>query len=112
MSNCLILTLLKYFILELTYLCFLDAFRMHDLNFGFEWSFPFKIDWMDSREEINGTSLYEKPLWKEQSVSQCSYSYDKTEMLFSMKTELMTELPFAFICVKTQKILTVISKQN
>lgn len=67
---------------------------------------------MDSREEINGTSLHEKPLWKEQGVSQCSYSYDKTEMLFSMKTELMTELPLAFICVKTQRILTVISKQN
>lgn len=38
---------------------------MQDLNFGFEWSFPFKIDWMDPCEEINGTSLHEKPLWKE-----------------------------------------------
>lgn len=85
---------------------------MHDLNFGFEWSFPFKIDWMDSHEEINGTSLHEKPLWKEQSVTQCSHSYDKTEMLFRTKTELMTELPLAFTCVKTQKIHTVISKQN
>lgn len=70
---------------------------MQDLNFGFEWSFPFKIDWMDPCEELNGTSLHEKPLWKEQSVSQCSYSYDKTEML------LMTELPLAFICVKLRK---------
>lgn len=85
---------------------------MQDLNFGFEWSFPFQIDWMDSREEINGTVVREKPLWKEQSVSQCSYSYDKTEMSFSMKTELMAELPLACICVKTQKILTIISKQH
>lgn len=85
---------------------------MQDLNFGFEWSFPFKIDWMDSCEEMNQTLLHEKPLRKEQSVSQCSYSYDKTEMLFSMKTEIMTELPLALICVKTQKLLPVISKQN
>lgn len=85
---------------------------MQDLNFGFEWFFPFEIDWMDSGEEINGTLLHEKPLWKEQSLSQCSYSYDKTEMLFSMKTELTTELPLAFICAKTQKILSAISKQN
>lgn len=23
----------------------LDVFRMQDLNFGFEWSFPLKVDW-------------------------------------------------------------------
>lgn len=65
-----------------------------------------------SHEETNRMLLHEKPLWKKKSIIQYRYSYEKTEMLFSMKTDMISELAIVFICEKNKKIVTVISTQN
>jgi len=65
-----------------------------------------------SHEEMNRILLHEKQLLKKKSIIQYRYSYEKTELLFSMKTDIITELAIEFLGEKNKKIVTVISKQN
>lgn len=62
------------------------------------------------------TLFHEKHRLKKRSVIQPLqnwYSYEKTEMLFIIKTDIVTRLAIVFISGKKKKeFVTVISKQN